>query len=517
MAETKIPVIARILDGIRAKGEFPVMGRTVALVSTQTKAGSKASVDELTNTILDDISLTNKLLRLVNSAAYVKYNRGGKINTISRTIHILGFSHVRDVALSLVLFETIKDNSMSVALREAVLVSFLSGVIAKRMGSRLGMRELEETFICSMFHSLGKLLLVFYLPDEHRKIVELAKLKKVSEYEIAISVLNVAYDTIGITIAKHWNFSENILLCMQKIPLNKLDKPKNNIENIRCLSLFSNNLCELLNTEQMDVNMWKDALNSFTNMFDNCDQSMVTEVLEASFNILMAHCADSKFNINYSHITKNLSFMIKGQDIPIVQQEIVKPVSSLQILDNTHDSEDDSNEIVTPDDILARGILDITNTLLEEFSLNDLLRMILETLYRGMEFTRTIISIKNAKGQSIDGRFGLGRNIENLVKHFRFPIDKDSNDVFNISLSKDSIVVINNVNDVEVQSCIPNWLHTVFNAQTFILIPISVRKTPIGLIYGDWATVNPQAMKNSRMRYVKMLKNQAVLAIKQAM
>ncbi|KJU87220.1 signal transduction protein, partial [Candidatus Magnetobacterium bavaricum] len=136
---------------------------------------------------------------------------------------------------------------------------------------------------------------------------------------------------------------------------------------------------------------------------------------------------------------------------------------------------------------------------------------------RGKEFTRTIITIKNAKGQSIDGRFGFGLNIENLVKHFRFPINKDSKDVFNISLSNDSIVIINNVNDVQVKSCIPSWLHTVFNVQTFILIPITVSKIPIGLIYGDWATVNPQAMKNSRLRYVKMLKNQAVLAIKQSM
>ncbi|KJU85726.1 signal transduction protein [Candidatus Magnetobacterium bavaricum] len=517
MVETKVAVIARILDGMKTKGEFPTMGRTIALVNTQTKADSKASIDELTNTILDDISLTNKLLRLVNSPTYIKYNRGGKINTISRTIQILGFSRVRDVALSLVLFETIKDNSLALDLRESVLISFLSGVISKKMGSKLGVKNLEEVFICSMFHTLGKLLVVFYLPDEHKKIKELAKLNKISENETALAILNISYDTIGMTIAKHWNFPENTILCMQKIPLHKLAKPTTSIENIRCLSLFANNLCELINVEQININMWKEALNNFTNLFDNCNEGMVREVLDASFKILMSHCESDKVNTNYSNITKNLTFLIKGQETPIIQQEKPKSASSLQILDNVYDSEGDSLEVVTPEDILAMGTLEITNTLLEEFSLNDLLRVILETLYRGMEFTRTIISIKSSKGQSLDGRFGFGRNIENLVKHFRFPIDKESKDVFNISLSNDSIVVINNVNDIEVQSCIPSWLRTVFNVQTFILIPITVRKIPIGLIYGDWATVNPLALKNSRMRYVKMLKNQAVLAIKQSM
>ncbi|MBF0337372.1 MAG: HDOD domain-containing protein [Nitrospirae bacterium] len=517
MIETKIPVVARIMDGMRTKGEFPVMGRTIALVNTQTKADNKTSVDELANTILGDISLTNKLLRLVNSAAYIKYNRGTKINTISRSIQILGFSHVREVALSLVLFETIKDNSLASDVRESVLVSFMSGIMAKRIGSRLDIGELEEAFICSMFHSFGKLLIAFYLPDEHKKIMELARLNKISENETALSVLNVTYDTIGIAIAKHWNFSENIMYCMKKVPLQKLVKPKTVIENIKCVSLFSNNLCELLNNEQVNVKMWKDALSSFNNLFDNCNENLINEAIEASFKILMSHCKDSNFNISYSRITRNLSFMVKGQEIPVVKQEKAKPATSLHIIDNVHDSDSDSSEIVTPEDILARGVLEITNTMVEDFSLNDILRMILETMHRGMELTRTIISIKNAKGQSIDGRFGFGQNIENLIKIFRVPINRDSNDVFNISLNNDSIVVISNVNDIDVQSHIPSWLQKVFKAQTFILVPVLVRKTPIGLIYGDWATVNPHAMKNSRMRYIKMLKNQAVMAIKQVM
>ncbi|MBF0539710.1 MAG: HDOD domain-containing protein [Nitrospirae bacterium] len=516
MIEKKMPVVMRIVDGIKTKGEFPTMGRTVALVNTQTNSNSKASVDELTNTILEDISLTNKLLRLVNSASYARYHAGGKINTISRAIYILGFGHVREVALSLTLFETIKDNSLALELRESVLMSLLSGVIAKRMGVRLGVKELEEAFICSMFHGLGKLLTVFYLPDEHKQIIELAGTSKTTENEAALAVLNARYDSIGMVIAKAWRFSENIVYCMQHIPLNKLDKPQNSLETIRSLSIFSNNLCELVSAPQPDVKIWKDTLNNFTNLFDNCDEAMIKDVLDASLKIFMTHCENSKFNIEHSNIIRNLGFLIQGQDIPNIQQEIITPVRSLQILDNVYDSEDDT-EIITPEDILTKGILEITNTLLESFSLNDVLHMILEVLYRGMEFTRTIISIKNAKGQSIDGRFGFGRNIENLVKQFRFPIDNNSNDVFNISLSKDSIVIINNVNDVEVQSCIPNWLNTVFNVQTFILIPIIVRKSPIGLIYGDWPKVNPKAIKNSRLRYVKMLKNQAVMAIKQVM
>ena len=41
-------------------------------------------------------------------------------------------------------------------------------------------------------------------------------------------------------------------------------------------------------------------------------------------------------------------------------------------------------------DVLAAGIQDITNTMVENFKLNDVLRMILETMFRALGFRRSI-------------------------------------------------------------------------------------------------------------------------------
>ncbi len=67
---------------------------------------SSSETEDLTtvsNAILKDYSLTNKILRLVNSAYY---NRGGgKISTISRAVVMLGINPVRSLATGLMLFE----------------------------------------------------------------------------------------------------------------------------------------------------------------------------------------------------------------------------------------------------------------------------------------------------------------------------------------------------------------------------------------------------------------------------
>jgi hypothetical protein len=50
-----------------------------------------------------------------------------------------------------------------------------------------------------------------------------------------------------------------------------------------------------------------------------------------------------------------------------------------------------------PEAILSAGIQDVTNTLVEDYKLNDVLLMVLETIYRGLSFKRALICIRDNK------------------------------------------------------------------------------------------------------------------------
>jgi len=56
----------------------------------------------LTETVLQDYGLAQKLLRLVNTVAFAQR---GQVTTISRAVLLLGFERVRSVATGLILFE----------------------------------------------------------------------------------------------------------------------------------------------------------------------------------------------------------------------------------------------------------------------------------------------------------------------------------------------------------------------------------------------------------------------------
>ncbi|KJU87367.1 signal transduction protein [Candidatus Magnetobacterium bavaricum] len=519
MTIKKIPIVVRLIDIMNTNNDFPAMSKTVALVSKQTSSDSDASVTELTNTILDDFALSNKLLRMVNTAFYIKYHGSGRITTVSRAVYILGFSQIRSAASALMIFEHIKNKSLALELREAFVISFMSGVIAKEMAQRLGIKDMEEAFICSIFHDLGKSLIKFYLPDEQRRIREVAVNQDITEDEAAPAIIKTSYDVVGMEVAKYWNFSDSIVYCMHKVPLYKLTKPTNEMESIRSLAILSNKLCESINKAKPGD--WEKALATFKHRFSVCfksDENMIADVLEHSYSEIKSYCDNFGFKMDHSNFLQHLGLILRGQqDVSKDNKSDVIAKKPMQILDSLQDGEDETSQILTPEDILAKGILEIANTMLDNFSLNDILRMILEVLYRGMEFTNIVIGIKNSKTSSMEGRFGFGQGINKMVKGFRFKIEKSSQDVFNIALDKDSIVLINNIYDVEVQSCIPQWLQSTFNPRTFIIIPITLQKTPIAVIYGDWMNVEQTATSQQRLRYVKTLRNQAMLAIKHSM
>lgn len=92
------------------KGHFPALSRTIGTINRVT-ANSDESVQTLSAALLKDFALTNKLLRIVNSSTYGQY--GGNISTISRAVMILGFNAVRDLAVTLILFEHLQNKSQA--------------------------------------------------------------------------------------------------------------------------------------------------------------------------------------------------------------------------------------------------------------------------------------------------------------------------------------------------------------------------------------------------------------------
>jgi eukaryotic-like serine/threonine-protein kinase len=163
--------------------------------------------------------------------------------------------------------------------------------------------------------------------------------------------------------------------------------------------------------------------------------------------------------------------------------------------------------------ILAAGIQDISNTLVEDYQLNDILRIILETMYRAMGFRRVLLCVRDARANAMVGRFGFGPDSTEVLKGFRFPMN-GAPDVFLAALGKGVDILISNIDDDHIKARVPAWYRKAVTAKTFVLLPLNIKGNAVALIYADREAPGDIVIPEKELSLLRTLRNQAVLAIK---
>ena len=165
--------------------------------------------------------------------------------------------------------------------------------------------------------------------------------------------------------------------------------------------------------------------------------------------------------------------------------------------------------------MLSAGIQDITNTLAGAYQLNDLLRIILETMYRAIGFTRVMLCTRHPQSNSLRGRLGFGADADAIIKRgFQVPLAV-SKDVFYGAISKSADICIEDRDSERVRAYIPAWYRDAVQARGFVLFPVIVNRKPMALIYADHEEAGRLRFADGELNLLKMLRNQAILAIQQ--
>jgi len=166
-------------------------------------------------------------------------------------------------------------------------------------------------------------------------------------------------------------------------------------------------------------------------------------------------------------------------------------------------------------DVLSGGTQDITNAMVEGRSLNDILRIIIETIYTGIGSDHVLFALRDPKLGRMAGRFGLGDDIDALIGQFQFSLDFVP-DVFHVALQKNIDILITDTKDPKIVNRIPAWYRKAFSAGAFVLFPIIIKDKPFGLIYADAAPGKTISIEEDELKLLRTLRNQAVLAVRQA-
>lgn len=522
-----------LLRRMRHKSDFPALSESVSAINKIT-GSEKESVSQLSNAILKDFSLTNKILRLVNSAHY-RQAGGGNISTVSRAVLVLGFDAVRNIAITVMLFEHLQNKGNANQLKDEFLRANLAGILAKDIGIKTAAQDVEQVFICSMFHNLGRLLSQYYFPEESEEIKRLMEQKPCTEPVASMQVLGISFEDLGIGIAHTWGFPSVIVNSMRALPPGSIRKPTNAEERLRILSAFSNELCKVIadaTPEQRQKELRKAAAR-----FAECvaiSEQDLKNTMEKAFEEVAQFAGVIHLNLQQTPFGRQIKARsVMQTDLPPdtvtldsaavrrTDDGISTTVLADTVLAGAVGSASVSAEHGTPDDsaltesILMAGIQDISNTLVEDFKLNDVLRIILETMYRAKGFKRVILCIRDARSNTMLGRFGFGPDAQEKAKRFNFPL-AFTPDIFHAALSKGVDIMINDTNEAKIAARIPEWFRKGVGAETFVIFPLCIKGSPVAMIYADRDYAGEIVIPEKELSLLRTLRNQALLAIKQS-
>lgn len=510
-----------LIRRMRHKADFPALSDSVSAINKLT-GSDKESITTLSNTILKDYGLTNKILRLVNSAHF-RQSGGGNVSTVSRAVMVLGFDAVRNVVITVLLFEHLQDKSNARELKEAFLRANLAGMLARDASRKFMAREAEPAYVCALFYSLGQLLAQFYFPEEVLEVRKLMLQRPCSEDQAAMQVFGLTFSDLGIGIARYWGFPDDIVLSLMPLPEGTVRKPQTQIETLRILAGFGNELCAVIAaTPKSGRDAAMAAVNRRFSVAMPFSDKKLIGVIESAYTDVGELASVLNVNLKQSPFAGQVRVWVSPDRSAGSADSKVPPAG----IDGTI-LEDmpflDSADELSPTDTAAQsehaqatltaGIQDISNSLVGDFALDDILHITLETMYRAMGFQRVLLCLSDPRAGMMTGRFGFGPDGGNIAKMFRFSLNGTA-DVFHLATSKNVDIIITDIDDPKIADRIPHWYREIMMAKTFVLFPLTIKGKPVALIYADRDAAGSLAIPEKELALLKTLRNQALLAIK---
>ena len=498
-----------LLRRMRHKTDFPALSTSVMRIQRVTSSDSE-SVKTLTDEILKDVALTNKLLRMVNTVHFATA-AGGGVSTVSRAVALVGFAGIRNMALSVLLLEHMGDKAHVALLKEEFLRALMAGMLAEELSP--GAREGEEAFLGAMFQNLGRLLTEYYFQEEAVQIrAQLAQPAATHATREAASrcVLGIGFDDLGAGVAKAWGLPDNLMRSLRppegEVPTRNVERGSDRgVERLRWLGRGANALADALLVA------------------DGVDQAReVARVAEAYGPALGVAPRDIMGASQRSRVRlAQLAQAMGLQVAPGAAARCLLEETPVAMADNpgAHDKTLVMRPAVPVVDAAGRRAL-LASALDEvrgavaarSLSPSELLALVLDTIHRALDLRCVVFCQREPRTGHLLGRVGVGPGADEISAAFRVePAKASGGDLFAALCAKGADLLISDAAPVAAK--LPAWYRQRVNAPTMLLLPLMLRGAPIGLIYADKAKAGSIVLGEAELTLLRGLRDQLTAAL----
>jgi HD-like signal output (HDOD) protein len=427
------PVFSQLWERVKERGEFPALRRAVDSIN-RAMGDEMASSGELVNAVLSDFALTQKVLRLANSAMYAPY--GQNVRTVSRAITILGANAISHLALSLGVLDAFQGLADAIPDGERLLASAArSSAIAGAIAERQSPRNAEEARVFALMRHTGRLLAAYYFPEEWAEACRQAsESDAVSLDDACRSVLGAAPHEFFSEAARRWQLPDELSRCAA--PAN-LSEPSATHEG------------------------WLLALASFAQTAGALDGDEAALAAAAQEHAVALGLAPE----DLAEVAAEAASAFVPPEEPSRVVVEGKPLDAAKRL------------LRGVEEIRAAG---------SQMDFLTLLRAALEHLSLALGCKASVAFARNAATKCFSVRAAMGPEADDTLFAMLFD-EAFVPDVFHLPLSHGRPLFLDRAQEPRIATRLPGWHQAARpGVQSMLLAPVTLRGKPVALLYGDW-------------------------------
>ena len=204
---------AQIRTLLQQYEEIPTVPSMVEAITALTE-DINCSLAALEAAIKADPACVARLLHMANSAFYGS-GANRTVTSVRRAILMFGFNAVKNVTLSLTVFDCFRTQNMAeIATVNTLRLHSLAVATLAQHIAQTSPRELDEelAFCAGLLHDLGRVVLLHLFPQEyHQMLTQIRDEPDADISKVEFDTFEVTHAVVGQWLGEHWHFPPPIL------------------------------------------------------------------------------------------------------------------------------------------------------------------------------------------------------------------------------------------------------------------------------------------------------------------
>ncbi len=450
-------LIARLLNV--EQGEIPCMSATLRRLMAL-DPDSNASMQELSEIILEDYGLINKVLQVVNSSYYRRLNT--EITTVTQAVIFLGFNTIRSIAVDMAILDLLPGDSRGPA-AQVMAEAFLAAALAQAVEERSGGNNGEALFVAALYRPMARMVTVLQEPEIYQQLCELER----GDDRAAQLMVRDFFRKLGYRVAELWSIPTRLAGYMEGCKQFASSVDARQLDLVRGCSSLSRLVLE---------GDEKNQINEIIRWFGNnhaIDRETLIECIETA-----ASRTRKKSNVIREVFRGvKVSEMVSAPPVERTGPE-EGAVSEHEATGAKEESKNDRDELFL--DLLNQ----ITQAILEEkFSVDQVLLLAVEIIRRGLDPANIALCLFTPDRKKLVVRYALGEQAGVIKRYISIhaPLEKPP---LKAAFQKD-VEVMGTWGQLMSQKDSDHWQGLCGNQ--LCASPIQVRGRPLGCFLVDFA------------------------------